>query len=155
MSKLRTKYPGRLTHCYRHARSRRHSGENLTANNAVNQTIANHLDHIQKNNELARPPPHSKSTHDLRILQIRTIIHLHGQKEKKRKEKTILTKVLLPDVGPQVADQAAVKEPTAAPSTEQSAESRKLNPYTAGPSIPKVMLFAARLIDTHRRNTCK
>lgn len=34
------------------------SRQDLSANDAIDQTISNHLDKVQKNNDLARPPAH-------------------------------------------------------------------------------------------------
>ena len=53
--------------------------------------------------------------------------------------------VRCPDKGPQVASHATGILPSEAPNTAHSEASIKLSSKTAGPSIPSVILLAARL----------
>ena len=57
--------------------------------------------------------------------------------------------VLFPLLGPNVATYATTREPTTAPNTLVMHASRNPSEKTAGPSIPKVMLFAAKLTENH------
>ena len=61
------------------------------------------------------------------------------------------TKVRFPDIGPQVAIYATGRLPTIDPNTAHKDASWKLSVNTVGPSIPRVILLAAKLIENQRR----
>jgi hypothetical protein len=61
--------------------------------------------------------------------------------------------VLFPLLGPNVAMYATTNEPTRAPKILVMHESRNPSVKTAGPSMPSVILFAARLTENHMMAT--
>ena len=61
--------------------------------------------------------------------------------------------VLLPLFGPNVAIYATTRQPTRAPKTLSKQASTKPREKTAGPSMPSVMLLAARFTLNHMMAT--
>lgn len=58
-------YQDEHTNCNGQTAVGRNRRQDLTTNNTVNQTISNHLNEIQQDNDLARPPSHGVPTERL------------------------------------------------------------------------------------------
>lgn len=82
-----------------------------------------------------------------KITKVNTITIFVGHIPITYRDSTI---VLIPARGPKVATYATGKLPTSIPRTAQSEASRKGREKTVGPSIPRVVLLAARLMENQR-----
>jgi hypothetical protein len=87
----------------------------------------------------------SMSEYPSRMINVKTTISFDGHHPMIYLENTM---VLLPDLGPKVAMYATGRHPTSIPNTAHRQLSRNGRENTVGPSIPKVVLLAVRLIET-------